>query len=206
MNYPNHLLPSNNYKTIDWTDDLLPLYLIRHTSKNSLLPGTNRVNPDTIDIPSDNLSDLSTNLLGNSKIDDVYIKVINQQFLEPWYEGNPITIPAFDLDFQVDKERGYYFWLIHDIIACHFEPTEIIIDNQTFSFTLSLEVKHTPNKCNFWHFSIITFADNNNVALLQISKNQKKKLWRTAKIRLTNFILDDVHNFSSLPSKHYNRI
>ena len=204
MNYPIHLLPATNYKIIEWTDDLLPLFLIRYdSSKNLFLHGTSAINPDTIEIPTKHLSDLSNNLLGKSEICDIYIKVTNKPLLEQWEEGQSVTIPIFDLDFHIDKERGYYFWQIQDLVSCHFEPIEIITSGKTHSFIITLEIKHTPKKCNFWHFSIITLANNNDVNALQIGENQKKKIWRTAKTVLTNIILTDIQSFSSLHQKHY---
>jgi hypothetical protein len=204
MNYPTHLLPNINYKIIAWTDDLLPLYLIRHTPtnrENLFLPGTRIINPDAIEIPSERLSDLSTNLLGESKIDDVYIKVTNNSFLEPWVEGSSVITPYFNADFCIDNERGYFYWKIQDIITCSIKPTEIVTISKTFD--LSFEVKHTPKRCNFWHFSISVFADNTNVNSLQISEKQKRKLWRTAKVELLNLILTELPDFPSLHQKHY---
>jgi hypothetical protein len=145
---------------IAWSDDLLPLYLIRYTpTKDIFLLGTQQINPDKIEIPSEQLSDLSTNLLGESKIEDVYIKVTNQSFLEPWTEGYSVNIPVFGDDFCVDNERAYFYWKIQDITTY---STELETIGQTFN--LSLKVIHTPKKCNFWHFSIIVFSNDTDVS------------------------------------------
>jgi hypothetical protein len=202
MNYPTHLLPRINYKKIVWTNDLLPLYLIRYTSdKNLYLTGTKQIDPKKIEIPSEQLSDLSTNLLGESKIEDVYIKIINPAFLDAWNEGVPINIPIYNNDFCIDDKRGYFFWVVRDIINCQIDSVEIIAINKIFN--LSFKLKHTPKKCNFWHFSIIVFAGDIDVIDLPISDKQKKKLWRTAKIQLSNIIVTEISDFSTLSQQYY---
>jgi hypothetical protein len=178
------------------------LYLIRYTSdKNLYFDGTKQIDPDKIEIPSEQLSDLSTNLLGKSQIDDVYIKITNLALLDAWNEGVSVNIPVYNSDFCIDEKRGYFFWLIEDIINCTIKSVEITAIDTIFN--LSLQVKHTPKKCNFWHFSIIVFAGDIDVIDLPISQKQKKKLWRTAKIRLSDIILTEISHFSTLPQKHY---
>jgi hypothetical protein len=202
MNYPTYLLPRINNKKIAWTNDLLPLYLIRHTpDKNLYLNETKQIDPKKIEIPSVQLSDLSTNLLGESKIEDVYIKIINPALLDAWNESLPVSIPVYNTDFCIDDKRGYFFWLIGDIINCQIESVEIIAIDKIFN--LSFRLRHTPKKCNFWHFSIIVLAGDIDVNNLLISDKQKKKLWRTARIQLSNITLPEISDFSTLSQRHY---
>jgi hypothetical protein len=62
MNYPTRLLPNCHYKKIKWTDDLLPLFLSRHTTTDMFMEGTTKVNPDNLITPTERMEDLSTNL------------------------------------------------------------------------------------------------------------------------------------------------
>ncbi|MDR1883358.1 MAG: hypothetical protein LBR26_11350 [Prevotella sp.] len=202
MNYPNHLLPCPDNKKIVWSEDLLPLYLIRHTpGKDIYLKDTDQIDPAIINnIPAKQFGDLSTNLLGESKIEDIYINVTNEDFSKPWDEGESVNIPLFNNDFCMKKERGYFFWKIQEIASCSIE-TEMAKDDQKFN--LSLKLSHTPLKCNFWHFSIIAFVNDTDVDSLKISDNQKKKLWRTVRVKLSNIIVGKISDFSVLPKIHY---
>ena len=64
MNYPARLLPQSNYKKIEWSDNLHPLFLLRHTPTQDLLDDTNKLKEEYIAKQTDHLRDLSTNLLG----------------------------------------------------------------------------------------------------------------------------------------------
>lgn len=79
MNYPVRLLPKCSYNKINWTNDLYPLFLLRHTpTKDILLSDTEKINPDNLKIQSDHLKDLSTNLLGEFLIEDNKIEIIEK--------------------------------------------------------------------------------------------------------------------------------
>ncbi|GAP71889.1 hypothetical protein SAMD00024442_2_50 [Candidatus Symbiothrix dinenymphae] len=188
---------------IIWTDDLLPLYLIRHTpTKNIYLQESpDQIDPDIINnIPAEQFKDLSTNLLGKFRIEDVYINVISRDFLEAWEESCIVNTPVFNFDFCMDVTRGYFFLKIQDICSYAIE-TEMAQSGQKFS--LSLKLRHTPLKCNFWHFSIVVFVNDTNVDSLKVSDNQKKKLWRTARVGLSNIVLATISEISTLHKTHY---
>ncbi|MDR0572451.1 MAG: hypothetical protein LBG96_00205 [Tannerella sp.] len=70
MNYPAKLLPQSNYKKIEWSDDLHPLFLLRHAPTQDLLDDTNKLKEEYITKQTDHLRDLSTNLLGEFSIED----------------------------------------------------------------------------------------------------------------------------------------
>jgi len=199
MNYPSHLLPHTDYKRIVWSDDLLFLYLIRHTSGGNLcFPDTRQINPDKIEFQSDHLRDLSTNLFGIFKIEDIYISVTNSSFFEYWEEGTPVSSPQYDLDFCKENNRGFFLFCIKDIVNSRIETR--LNDNE---LVLNYRVVHTPTKCNFWHFSIRVILNDVNVDSLNISSNQKRKIWRTAKIMLTQLITLDVPASDELCKCHY---
>ena len=74
MTYPEHLLPQSNYKIISSTDELCLCTLVRHTSSKDLyLLGTEMIDPDKLQIQSNHLKDLSTNILGIFELNDIYI-------------------------------------------------------------------------------------------------------------------------------------
>ncbi|GHV33068.1 hypothetical protein FACS1894177_09500 [Bacteroidia bacterium] len=195
-------MPCPNNKKIVWSEDLLPLYLIRYTSsKDIYLKDTDQIDPTIINnIPAKQFGDLSTNLLGKSKIEDIYIEVTNKDFSKAWVEGESVNIPLFDKDFCMKEERGYLFWKIQEIASYSIE-TEMAKDDKKYN--LSLKLRHTPLKCNFWHFSIIAFVNDTDVDSLEISDNQKKKLWRTVRVKLSNIVVGKILDFSTLPKIHY---
>ena len=79
MNYPSRLLPQSNYKKIEWTDDLCPLFLMRYTPTKNLLDETNKIKDECITKQTDHLRDLSTNLLGEFLVEDNKIEIIEKE-------------------------------------------------------------------------------------------------------------------------------
>lgn len=202
MDYPSNLLPRTNFKTISWSDDLLPLYLIRHTSTKELfLPHTQQVDLDKIEIRSDHLKDLSTNLLGEFKVDDIYIHVTNHCFFQSWAEGETIETPLFGKDFQLSVERGCFYFQICDIIA--IESIPITFEKLGETLNLKFHVIHTPTKCNFWHFSIRVLTEGKEIDKLDYNKKRKAQILRAMKFTLSNYILLEIGDFISLDKKHY---
>lgn len=203
MNYPARLLPKSSYRKIALVEELLPLFLLRHTpTKDILLPSTNEINPDNLKIQSDHLKDLSTNLLGEFTVDDNKIEIIerDKDFFDDWIEADSlINVPRFNEDFVINEERGYIYFNIKDVISMRLshETADKILYNLIF------KIIHTPTKCNFWHFSIRVFANNEEISTSIIGKGLKKILWRKAKEQLIQCASIDSPKFSMLDSKNY---
>jgi hypothetical protein len=204
MNYPAKLLPQSNYKKIKWSNDLYPLFLLRHTPTANLLDDTNKLKEEYITKQTDHLRDLSTNLLGEFSIEDNKIEVIkkDKDFFCEWNEGDDASEPVYNVDFVINENSGCFYWNIGEIISLEFSHTDHI-DNSDYS--LNFNILHTPVKCNFWHFSIRVFSENQEVSTLTSRDKLKKMLWRKAKEQLRECAITETPDFSKLSSKHYQR-
>lgn len=204
MNYPARLLPKSNYKKIKWSTDLCPLFLLRYTLTQDLLDDTNKLKEECIAKQTDHLRDLSTNLLGEFLIEDNKIEVIEKKdFFCEWNEGENACEPVYNVDFVINEDRGYFCWNIGEIILLKFSHTDHIGNND---YQLNFKVLHTPVKCNFWHFSIRVFSENQSeISTLTVRDSLKKTLWRKAKEQLRECAIIKIPNFSMLDLKHYKK-
>jgi hypothetical protein len=205
MNYPTGLLPQSNYKKIEWSNDLCPLFLLRHTPAQDLLDDTNKLKEKYIAKQTDHLRDLSTNLLGEFSIEDNKVEVIEKEkdFFCEWNEGDDASEPVYNIDFVINENRGCFYWNIGEVILLEFSHTDHI---EKCDYQLNFKILHTPVKCNFWHFSIRVFSENQKeISTLTVRKNLKKDLWRKAKEQLREHAITKTPKFSSLDSKHYKK-
>ena len=113
MNYPARLLPKSNYKKIQWTEDLLSMFLARHTPIKDLFMGdTGKINTDNLQIQSNHLKDFSTNLLGDFIHEDLKIEIQDKEkkdyYYEAWEEGESARQPTFEEDFWINEDRGCF--------------------------------------------------------------------------------------------------
>lgn len=201
--YPKHLLPYSNYHCIEQNDLISQpgLVLIRHIESDKVkwIENSNIIHPDCIQIQSDHLRDLSNNLLGIFRKDDIFYG-INKEHKSPycdlWEENTNGLMPKQD-EYFCDKNRGFYFISIDDLK--NFNIPEI--GDQKYHFM----VFHTPTKCNFWHISIrILNKDNQEVSSLELTKNNKRKIWKTAKdFLITDIISSEIKSSPSRISKEY---
>jgi len=196
MTYPEHLLPQSNYKIISSTDELCLCTLVRHTSSKDLyLLGTEMIDPDKLQIQSNHLKDLSTNILGIFELNDIYISVTNSSFFELWSLGDITEAPLINKDFILNNERGYFLFSINDIKNLKLP----LIQNYTIVF----DVIHTPTKCNFWHFSIRAFSDNIEISELPVSNKQKRMIWKSLKDFLVAIAFTNSTGFHILKRDSY---
>jgi hypothetical protein len=203
MHYPAKLLPQSNYKKIEWSDDLHPLFLLRHTPTRDLLDDTGKLKEEYITKQTDHLRDLSTNILGEFSIEDNKIEVINKDFFCEWNEGDDANEPVYKEDFVINGDRGCFYWNIEKIISLKLSHTDHI-DNSYYP--LNFNILHTPVKCNFRHFSIRVFSENQKeVSTLTVRDSLKKALWRKAKEQLRECAITITPVFNKLDSKHYKK-
>lgn len=197
MNYPQHLLPQSNYRKIEYNDELNKCSLVRHTNTQDIfMVGTKDIDADVILFQSDHLRDLSTNLLGIFKIEDVYIEILNKDFINDWESGQTILVPQFTQDFTINRDRSYFVLNIDDILGLN--SSEQLTEKE-----LTIKILHTPTKSNFWHFSIRVYKNNTEVSLLEINDKQKSKLWRTIRVLMSDLAYYIEEETCSLPEKHY---
>ena len=200
MQYPEHLLPKSTYKYINDREELRLCTLVRHTRDQTIfMEGTKRLNPQvlTIEVPSSQLHDLSTNLLGIFTLDDIGINVTNSELVKLWIEGERVRLPiAEKQDFNLVGERGYFYFRIEEVL-------DLEIPGGIKGLPVNFEILHTPTKCNFWHFSIRVFSDNVEVSRLEISDSKKRKIWKGVKDFLTLCAFVDSENHKVLPTRCY---
>lgn len=198
MNYPQHLLPQSNYKKIELCEDLGKCSLVRHTDVQDIfMEGTRAIDIDKIKFPSKQFeNDLSTNLLSVFCIDDIFVQITNDDFIKDWKPEEAICSPIFEQDFILNTNRGHFALIIESILALN--TTTPLIENG-----LTFEVLHTPSKCNFWHFSIRVYKDNILVGNLDVKNKQKEKLWRTARILISDLAYYVEKETHILSENHY---
>lgn len=207
MEYPKRLLPTSHHKILDLA--LVKdynLWLVRHhdgDKKMEYIGGTNTLDPKSLDFPSERMRDLSNNLLGVFKKDDVGFcikKPFREKFCADWDGITNCEVPNEE-EFEF-LERDRYF--LNPGKLDEYDEKFIIggEKGEPFHFVML----HTPSKCNFWHVSI-RLCDSQNITVsdLGISKNMRKKIWKSAKdfILLCDVIVADVENFDLLPSECY---
>ena len=205
MNYPSRLLPQYNYKRIKWSNDLCPLFLLRSTPTQDLLDETDQLKEEYIVKQTNHLRDLSTNLLGEFLIEDCKIEITEKgkDFFSEWNEGENASEPVYDSDFIVNENRGYFCWNIGKIISSTFLHTDQISNT---NYQLHFCVLHTPVRCNFWHFSIRVFSENQiEISTLTVRDKLKKTLWQKAKAQLRECAIINIPVFSKLDSSHYKK-
>lgn len=193
--YPEHILPCPQYHLIEQKDLLShpDLVLIRHIESDKVQWMDNNskiLHPDSIKIQSDHLRDLSNNLLGIFKVDDIFYginKEYRSSYCELWEENTNGLMPTHKEYFK-DNNRGYYFISIKTLVKYNLPEVE----NQKCHFM----VFHTPTKCNFWHISIRILNDQNNeISTLNLTEKKKKKIWRSAK----DFLIMDIISSNIIP-------
>ncbi len=103
-------------------------------------------------------------------------------------------------DFFKDDERGYYFIPIDDLLKYQLPK----VQNQKCHFMIF----HTPTKCNFWHISIRLLNNNyEEISTLNLNKNAKHKIWKTAKdFLIEDIIKQKIDNYSTIPKFTYSDI
>ncbi len=198
--YPKHLLPCSHYHIIEQNDFLSQsgLVLMRHIESDKVkrIGNTDLLHPDCIQIQSDHLRDLSNNLLGIFKKDDIFYGIVKEYvnfYCDLWQENTDGLTPATD-EFFIDKNRGFYFIPIDDLLNCELPE----VQEQKCHFMIF----HTPTKCNFWHVSIrLLNSDNEEISTLDLSKKMKHKIWKSAKDFLIAEIIKQKNESYSMISK-----
>lgn len=162
--YPKRIVPRCSYRLIKINESLYEHYLIRYDTSNNPIPDEITYKK----IEKDNFSaryfkkGWSTTLIGVfSKHDARFVirKESKQCLTQLWQPGN-IPTKVRNKDYEYHVNRGYFGLLIKDILACQFNM-DVIIDNKCDrTDKVYYEIVHEPTHCNYWHFSIYTYAIN----------------------------------------------
>lgn len=203
--YPSHLLPCSNYRKIgqDLLLSLSNLLLVRHVDSTEVryIGDSDILHPDCISFPSSRLDDLSCNLLGVFRKEDVYFginKEFYDKYITPWEEGTEVEQPSGE-EYFIDEMRDCYFIDVEKLVNLSFPANS----DTKYHFV----ILHTPNKCNFWHISV-RISDNdceiNNIPKTTLSDKQKKRIRKSAKdILLADAVTTKAEYFTLIPNHHY---
>lgn len=154
MVYPDYLLPQNYYKKID--SDLSDLCLLRHSHlpQEELLDNIGKLKNEVIAVGGlEKFPDYSTILFGVYNVEDIKLKIINDDYNDYCKPNTVVKAPSYKKDFIVDDSRGFWSVMIEKI-----NNKKIKYNNDEFSATC--HIFHTPTKSNFWHFSIHWYIED----------------------------------------------
>lgn len=202
--YPKHILPSSKYCIIEQNDLLSQsgLVLIRHIESKDVVykaDNSDMLHPGCIKIQSDHLRDLSNNLLGIFKVEDIFygiVKDYRNYYCDLW-NGNTDGLMPSDKECFKDNDRGFYFIPVDGLL--NFELPEV--QKQKCHFMIF----HTPTKCNFWHISIrLLNFHNQEISTLNLSEKEKHKIWKSAKdFLITDIVTQNIKSYSVIPKIFY---
>lgn len=216
MPYPIHLIPQKDYRILPIEELSLieRLCLIRFQRKKiSLLPASGCIDPNSVEISTSQLGDLSNNLLGIFTIEDIYWGLYQVDGkMSPKYDywdGKEECILPSEEECYKDETREFYFLLVDTINNIPFPDVVIKRDskgNPIKTAQFIIKVSHTPTKCNFWHFSLRIYDDaGEDVEMLAMTKGEK----RNVKLVIKNFLMDRILlskegiDFNTLPLKFF---
>lgn len=203
--YSSHLLANQNYCFIK--HQLSDKYLVRHTqSKDFIDLQTNNIIVKQVCSPSEQLEDLSTNLLANFTIKDLIFEIINEggnkeYFTRYWNEGEIVNkVPLFEKDFRFNNERGFFFLSIKEIDGLYvpYSVGGVCSDN----FRVICRVVHTPTNNNFWHFSLRWYNEKGE-DLREIKGNFKNRLFTNSRSLISEMAEYELPKYEPLPKVMY---
>lgn len=203
--YPRHILPCPQYHLIEQKDLLSQsgLVLIRHVESCDVqfIANSNILHPDCIKIQSDHLRDLSNNLLGIFKKEDVFYAIKREYrdvFCTLWEEHTNGLMPDNNKCIK-DENRGFFFIPVDKLLNYDLPK----VQEQKCHFALF----HTPTKCNFWHISLRLLNEEGiEISQLGLSKGAKHKIWKSAKdFLLANIITLTTETYSIIPKEYYTK-
>ena len=210
--YPKRLLPQSCYSLIA-QESLLSqrdLWLIRHidSGKVKFIEGTSTLDPDCITIQSDQLRDLSNNLLGIFLIKDSFWGIEKEYgpiYCNLW-DGKENCDPPKEGEYFNDTKRGYYFIPVDLLLSSKIQRINTE-SNTTEEFHFN--ILHTPTKCNFWHISVRVYnSKDEEISKLAINDKQKRKIWKTVRDFLVSAIIkiDPPKDYAIINKEIYTKL
>jgi hypothetical protein len=178
MNYPIEILPNTKRKLISC--DIHSHFLIRSTPTSVASDLVDEVTGDikqkTICSPAENITDLSTSLLGVFTVGHNKIELTKESRAKLGAYCAPdaeVDVPIYEIDFYIDESKG--FWTIHIEKVFKESVTYTFGDKPGVIFTAICSIVHTPTFWNYWHFSIKWYLNDYNCYMDQIQDDKLKR-------------------------------
>jgi hypothetical protein len=205
MNYPVEILPSPNHKWIKCP--LSDHYLIRHCELRESIslkdPATGNIRATYICSPEEQISDLSTSLLGVYNLNHISIELtaegkrIFSHYCQP---NEEVDLPELNIHYFRNLDR--HFWC----------ASIRLLDGQSFEYTRGKDpfiaickVVQTPMKWNYWHFSIRWDTDLGPLENLdeKLRRNVARRIGHSARVIISHFAKTELPIFPELPQTCY---
>lgn len=204
MEYPTEILPQTNRKLISC--DIHKHFLIRSTPTLADLVDetTGDIKQTTICSPTEQITDLSTSLLGvftlfHNKIE--LTKESKEKYGAYCLPDSEVEIPIYKTDFYLNENKGFWTILIENIFNKDVKYT--FGDKPDVIFTAICSVIHTPARWNFWHFSLKWYLSEHNCYLDQI---QDEKLRKKISKRLSGESRAMIAKFAKIVEPDYHQL
>jgi hypothetical protein len=210
MNYPTEILPNEKYKLI--TCDLPDHYLIRFTSSNNIEiiwdNILNQLSQSAVCHPRDQITDLSTSLLGIYDLKHIQIDLTNigrKEYCVYCQPDENIPVPIFNEHFVLNLNRGFWVVKIGKILGQEANFTFGDIEGK---FIAICYVVHTPMRWNYWHFSIRWYLPDikiflNELSDIKLRNKYAKRLSGEARALIAQFGEINYPNFYLIPNDCY---
>ena len=116
--------------------------------------------------------DLSTSLVGVFQVEDARYLVQGDRkgyfVFESWPLGEEIAQPPKPEEFIIRSNGTFYYLSIDDVQ--HYEVPFSTADGE---FNVTSQIKHTPCRANYWHFSVRVFDENgDDIAVRNAHRNK----------------------------------
>lgn len=189
MVYPVEILPHPNYKLIDC--DLSAHFVSRFfdviSGVDILDPETNKILIQHICSPRERIEDLSMSLLGIFKPEHVFLEFTSQgkaMYMDYCKPNADPKIPVFEDDFNLNKNRNYWWIPIGQIHEKEFEYTSNEKPNVATCF-----VCHTPMLWNYWHFSLRWTTEFGTLSNMdeKLKKKAAKRIAHSARVIISQY-------------------
>ncbi len=213
MEYPQDLLPKNNYKIIQET--LNGYSLIRKSPPGEIFDPSTKMIKNEFLVPSNfhnrHFLNWSCNLYGPFKTEYFKYRIISNGLNEYWSEdrAKEPESPVYNDDFKIDEDFGSYFLSISKILFNLKIPYDKYRDGQTDKGLKAVpHLVHCPTLANFWHFEI-RWKDNDDKIIAPGKKSAwVKSIYNSVKNAIRQFCKRKPHRstLTEVPENLYIKI
>ena len=207
MEYPQEILPNQNYKLIDC--DLSDHYILRFTDTSNIDEiwdsETNTVNPKKICSPPEHIDDLSTSLLGIYQTAHIFLEFTDEgkdKYMAYCKPDEVVEVPEYQNHYLLNNNRHYWCAPLIQLYNRQFK-----YERDNLPLTATCIVIHTPMRWNFWHFSLRwELHTNEKLEDIENDKTRKKiakKIGQFVRVAIAHFAIIYQPEHDILPPNCY---